>query len=206
MTCESKKLGISGLAGIIVASLVITSIVLAPLPRKATTPSSSGSPPLLPPGWPSGSFDVQAFISNLTVPLGVGSEGDLTVAVASTCDASNVVVEFDLLQVSSEWPTGIDFIGENTTTTKVVWNGDLKANVSMIFTQRIKAVEVGYARIAATVSWSTPALQGFTYITIDRIWISVLENDVQVSHNPIAPSGQMPFLPGLPINVTTGSL
>jgi hypothetical protein len=190
---ENRRLSIYGTAGVLVAFLIIASVVMVPWSR--LTPSSFPKPPEYSP------LIVNAVISNLTEPVGVGSEGDLTVIATSIRDVSKVVVKFYFLQVSSKWPIGIRFNGENASITEVIWNGDLKANVSVIFTQRIKAVEVGYALIVATVTWSP--FESFQYVANDRVWILVLEDNIQVSHEPIALPGQMPFLP--PLNATISS-
>jgi hypothetical protein len=184
---EVKNLVIPGIAGILLACAIFSAFAVAPW---ASTTSNVNFPQM-----PPGPLDVKLVISNLTEPFGVGSEGILTVIVTSTRNASNVIVQFDLLQVSSKRPMGISFVGENLTT----WSGDLRANVSMIFTTRIKAVEVGYAQIVATAKWSP--LEGFQYTANDRVWILVQENDIQVSHDPI-----MITLPDLTVIPGDGTL
>ena len=148
---------------------------MAPWTSKTPTWTS----PTPPPGWLGGALSVRSFVSNFTEPFGVGSECTLTVIVTSTLNASNVVVQFDMSPVSNSWPLGINFVGQNLTT----WSGDLKANVSMIFNARIKAVEAGYARLLVTTTWYPP--EGDGCVIRDMLFILVQENDIQVSHDPV---------------------
>ncbi len=201
MIHDSRKLTISGIAGVIVASLIIASVVMAPW-TPATPTSSSPKPP---PGWLGGTLSVRSFISNLTEPLGVGSEGTLTVIVTSTLNASNVVVQFDMSPVSNNWPLGINFVGQNLTT----WSGNLKANVSTIFNARIRAVEPGYARLLVTTTWYPP--EGDGCIVRDMLFILVQENNMQVSHDPfmITTPPDLTVIPGngtLPQTNATSSI
>ena len=189
---EVKNLVIPGIAGILLACAIFSAFVIAPW---ASTTSNVDFPQM-PPGWPSGALDVKLVISNLTEPLGVGSEGILTVIVTSTRNASDVIVQFDLLQVIDELPIGISFVGENLTT----WSGDLRANVSMIFTAKIKVVEVGYARIISNATWYP--FETFHYVAKDSLWILVLENDIQVSGDFIFPPGSNQTTPNPPGNFT----
>jgi hypothetical protein len=178
---ENKKLAISGITGVLIASLIITSIVLAPWSKPATS-GSLGNPP---PGYPAWPLDmVKLFISNVTEPLGVGSEAVLTVIVTSPYDISNVMMKLDLLQVVDDLSIGIVFLGNLTT-----WNGDLRANISVSFNVRIKAVEVGYVRIKATLKWYYEPLDQHMELPDIRnsVWILVSENYIQVSQEPITP-------------------
>lgn len=181
---ENKKVAISGIAGVLVASLIIASVVMAPW--TPTTPTSSSPKP--PPGWPVWPLDmVKLFISNVTEPIGVGSEAVLTVIVTSPYNVSNVTVRLDLLQVIDDWPIGIVFIGNSTT-----WNGDLRANISINFNTRIKTVEVGYARIKATTTWYYEPLDEPMKLqdgNWNSVWILVSENGIEVSQEPITPPG-----------------
>jgi len=187
MVNENRKLAISGIAGVLVACLTIISVVIP-----SWTPSDVNAPQVPPELLAyAGALSVRSFVSNLTEPLGVGSEGILTVVVTSTLDASNVVVQFDMSQVSDSWPLGIDFIVENLTT----WSGNLKANVSMIFNARIRAVEAGLARLLVTTIWYLSWVDHVSVCVRDMLCILVQDNDIQVSHYFIAPPGQMPFLP-----------
>lgn len=184
-----KDLVIPGIAGIFLACAIFSAFLIATM--------SNSNFPQLPPGWPSGPLDVKVVISNLTEPLGVGSEGTLTVIVTSTRNLSSVVVQFDLLQVSGEWPIGISLIGENLTT----WSGELRANVSMIFTAKIRVVEVGYALIKATAKWYPS--EGFHYTSKDSVWILILEKDIRISHEWISPADSNEATPHPLGNYTT---
>lgn len=191
---EVKNLVIPGIAGILLACAIFSAFVMVPWASTTSTWTS----PTPPPGWLGGALSVRSFVSNFTEPLGVGSEGTLTVIVTSTLNASNVVVQFDMSRYIGSWPMGIDFIGENLTN----WSGDLRANVSMVFNARIKAVEAGSARLLVITTWYPSDGSGGVYVR-ENLFILVEDNDIQVSHEPIAPPGQMPFLP--PLNVTMSS-
>jgi len=182
------KLLISGLAGVVVACIIFTAVIVSPWSGLITSPTSSSSDsgfPQLPPGWPSGPLGVQVSISNLTDPLGVGSEGEMTIVVASKHDVSDVTAQFELLRVVDELPIGIVYTQGNLA--NITWMGDLRANVSVIFNAKMKAVEVGYARIRVTAIWYP--FEGFHYEATDSIWILIQENSIQISHEPITPPG-----------------
>lgn len=175
-----KSLVIPGIAGILLACAIFSAFVIAPwIPKTAKL-----NFPQLPPGWPSGPLDVKVIVSNLTEPLGVGSEGDVTVIVTSTKDASNVTVTMEVVSPSDppSGPLGITVVEGNLST----WVGDLKANVSVIFNARIRAVEAGYARIWVTARWHPP-FESFCWETTDSVWILIQENNIQISHDFIFP-------------------
>jgi len=191
-----KKLTISGTAGVLVACLIIASLAISFKQIAVNTSPNFELPPGAP---PLGSLTATIIISNFTEPLGVGSEAILTVVITSKCDMSNVVVTIDLVSPSDppSWPLGISVVEGNLST----WTVNLKANISLIFNAKLKIVEEGYARIWAKALWWYNEWLG--YPATDSLWILVQENDIQVSHEPITPPGQMPFLP--PINATIGS-
>jgi len=189
---EVKNLVIPGIVGILLACAIFSAFIIAPW---ASTTSNVDFPQM-PPGWPSSPLDVQVFVSNLTETLGVESEGEVTVVVTSTRNVSDTVLQFELLQVCRyppmEMPIGIVYVEGNLANT--TWTGDLTANVSVIFNARIKAIEVGYARIRVTAIWYP--FEGFHYEATNSVWILIQETDIQISHEPITPPGVIPFEPG----------
>jgi len=185
MVNEKRKLAISGITGVLVACLIITSIVIVPW-----TPITSSYPK--PPPGVSNPLNVNVVVSNMTAPLGIGSEGTVTVIVTSTRNVSDVTIQFDLLQVVSNLPIGIVYIGGNLA--NITWNGDLEANVSMIFNARIRVVEVGYARIWITATWHEN--EWLSYRATDSIWILIQESSIQISGDPITPPGFIEAQPG----------
>jgi len=191
MTRESYKPAIAGITGIMVAILIITSLVMVPWARLAT-PFTSPASVDLPPGVPPiGSLVVGLFISNFTEPLGVGSEAIVTVVLTSRYDMPDATLKLDLLSPSDppDLPLGISIIEGNLP----VWTGDLRANISVSFNWKIKAMEAGYARIWTTASWWYDGWLG--YCDDDSLWLLVQENDIQVSHDPITPPGYFEALP-----------
>jgi len=188
---ELRNLVIPGIGGILLACAIFSAFVIAPW----TSPMSNVNFPQLPPGWPSGPLDVKVVISNLTEPLGVGSEGDVTIIVTSTKDASDVTVTMEVVSPSDPplWPLGITVVEGNLSTCV----GDLKANVSVIFNARIRAVEAGYARMWITVTWYP--YESFHFEATDSIWILIQENNIQISYEPITPPG---FIEAQPFNGT----
>lgn len=170
--------------------LIIASVVMASWSRPATSTPPSSTSPDFPPEYQVWPLDmVTLFISNFTEPIGVGSEAVLTVIVASPYNVTNVTVRLDLLQVVDDWPVGIISIGGHST----MWNGDLRANRSISFNAKIKAIEAGYARIVANATWYNDLEECYMEL-LDSLWIIVLENDIQVSHKPMMPPGSLvPF-------------
>lgn len=183
------KATISGITGVLTACLIIAAVVIAPW----ATISSFVNVPHVEPGYLGWAMSVRSFVSNLTEPLGIGSEGILTVIVTSTLDASNVVVQFATCSYWSpagdSWPVGISFVSGNLTT----WSGNLKANVSMIFNAKIRAIETCTSRLLVTAEWY--ASEGVCWGVRDMLFILVQDNDIQVSHDPITPPGYFEAVP-----------
>lgn len=94
---------------------------------------------------------VNLTVSNFTEPVGVSSEAEITVVVKSRCEISNVTIRIDL---SEAWPSiysrGISLLDGSSSRS---WMVDLQANVSMSFTERIKAFETGFGAIEVTARW-----------------------------------------------------
>lgn len=180
ITQEKKKLIISGFTGVLIASLIIASIFAS----FWVGPGKSASP-----SFPSGliiwaSDIVKLFVSNFTEPVGVGSEGVLTVFMTSPYDVSNVTLRLELIQDlgASDWPIGIDFVASDSAS----WNGDLRANISSSFNVKIKAVEVGYAHVWASM---TGRYEQMSVQAWSSLWIHTSQDDIQASQDPITPPG-----------------
>jgi hypothetical protein len=184
------RLIVSGLAGVVAACLIFALVVMAPL---STLDTILGLPKL-PHGWPSNPLNVQVFVSNLTEPLGVGSEGEVAVIISSTKNASDVSVTIEVTSPSipPSWPLGITVVEGDLST----WVGNLNANISVIFNARIRAVEAGYARIWVSATWYPGSPEGFAHKASDSIWILIQENNIQISHEPITPPGVIVAEPG----------
>lgn len=182
---REMRLIIAGLAGVITACLIFTVVVAAP--QTSTRYYFSGYDE-----WLHSPLNVDVVISNLTEPLGVNSEADVTIIVTSTENASNVTVTMEVVSPSipPQWPLGITVVEGNFST----WVGDLTANVSVVFRARIRTVEAGYARIWVTATWYEIEYQRRR--GEDSVWILIQENDIQVSQEPITPPGVIEARPG----------
>jgi hypothetical protein len=179
------KLLISGVIGVAIACLIFIGVVASPWSELA---KSFFSPRAYPdtftvPIADNTTLSVNLTISNFTEPLGLDSEADVTVKVISRKDMPNVKVQITLspLYISQgAWPNitwtpigpqGIDFVDGNST-----WIINLVANVSISFTTRIKAVEVGLGVIVATViEWETSST---FYKSEDALYIRVLQDNI----------------------------
>lgn len=187
MVSDKRKLAISGIAGVLVACLIITSIVMAPWSELAKFFSPHVSPDDLPTRLiPTNvAIAVNLSISNFTEPLGPGSEANVTVSVISKKDTPNVTVQIIMSPIyagQGTWPNitwtpigprGIDFLDGNST---LIIN--LTANVSTSFTTRIRATEVGLGVIVATtIWWDTPST---FYKSEAALYVQVLNNEIKV--------------------------
>lgn len=160
-----KRLAFSGLTGILIAGLIIAGMSLAQWPETEdeltgeyiyplsyTSPWSSlhsiPGPSLV---W------VDLTVSNFTEPVGVGSEAEIAVAVRSIYDIPNVTIRIDLTRAwPSVYPRGIAFLDGTRSRSWVV---DLKGNVPVSFTERIRAFEIGFGLIKATARcWDETSL------------------------------------------------
>lgn len=180
------RLAVSVLAGVIAACLIFAVVAVAP--QMSMKYYSGGYPD----EWLHSPLNVEVVISNLTEPLGVNSEADVTIIVTSTKNASDVTVTMEVVSPSipPKWPLGITVIEGNFST----WIGDLTANVSVVFRARIRAVEAGYARIWITATWYE--IEYRRRCGEDSVWILTQENDIQVSQEPITPPGVIEAKPG----------
>jgi len=168
------RLIVSVLAGILVACLIFTAIVF-PAQQK-TEPQLYYTPPLsnaLP-----SPVEVKMFISNLSEPVGIGSEADITIIATSSVNLSEAVIEIQVMKAFSDWPAmGIEVVGGD-----LHWTGNLTAQVSALTHIRIKATEVGFAKIYAYVTWPN---HGIYSASVAKLGILVRENEIQI----IQPSG-----------------
>jgi hypothetical protein len=179
---------IAGLAGIIAACLIFTTVVVAPQTPIIYYDDWFGE------WWLHSPLSVEVIISNLTEPLGVNSEADVTIIITSTENASDVTVTMEVVSPSipPRWPLGITVVEGNFST----WIGDLRANISVVFHARIRAVEAGYARIRVTATYPDPSVDGLSHSGEGSAWILVQESDIQVSQEPITPPGVIEAKPG----------
>ena len=177
MSYYTRWLVICGIIGILSALPVIGTMNLIPWaePTAESKPVVYYSPslPLRYHAWPLNTLNLT--MSNFTDPLGVGSLSLITVAIKSPYDVDNATVRLDLLQALSDQPIGLSFVDENLTT----WNVNLGANVPVSLQAKIETTEIGSARILATATWYDD-LEGYIKVS-DALWVSVLENDTQVS-------------------------
>lgn len=182
MSYDAKRLAVYGIVGILASLPIIAAMTLIPWaePVAETKPViyySSGLPAEYR-AWPLNMPNLNLTISDFTEPLGVGSRALLKAAIKSPYDVTNATVKLDLLQASGDQPIGISFVDEDSR----VWNVDLDADVLISFDAEIEAIEIGYARILATATWHDD-LEGHIKV-YDALWVSVLENDIQVSRGP----------------------
>ena len=196
LVVKNKKLTLSGIAGVLVACLIIAAVSFNPWVMEPTS-SDHGFPHFEPPPGapPLGSLTLSLFISNFTEPIGIDSEAIVTVVVTSKCNMSGVTLTLDLVSPCEPpcGPLGVTVVEGNLSS----WTGDLMANISAIFNVRLKIVEEGYARIWAKSSWWYDGWLG--YNASDSIWILIHEGNVQISREPITPPG---YLEAEPTNGT----
>ena len=169
MIYENKKLAISGIAGVVIASLIITSVEMTPW---SSLEMMLGFPQVHIPASP---IIVRLTISGFTEPRGIGSQALLTVNVTSSVNASNVVLQISLFKAHEIWSSkGIDLISENA-----AWNENLLANVPVIINALINATEIGYGRIVAEAIWYDSSSE-HEYYSVDKLGIVVLEDEIVV--------------------------
>lgn len=181
MSYNTKQLTVYGVIGVLVALPIIATMMTVPWAETATEPKPEPAvcySPGLPPSewrvWPLNMLNLT--VSNFSEPLGVGSQAFVVVSIKSPYDAPNATVRLDLMQVSDNQPVGVSFVDANSS----VWKVDLEADVLISFEAKIKAVEVGYAQVLVTATWYDDSEGHIKHS--DSIWISVFENDIQISH------------------------
>jgi len=163
------RLIISVLVGILAACLIFTAVVFSAqqkleLPLYYTPPLSNALP---------SPVEVKMFISNLSEPVGIGSEADITIIATSSANLSEAVIEIQVVKAFPDWPAmGIEVVGGD-----LQWTGNLTAQVSALTRIRIKATEVGFAKICAYVTWPN---YGRYSATVAKLGILAQENEVQI--------------------------
>jgi hypothetical protein len=162
------RLLISGLAGVGVACLVFSALVLS----RSNLEMMLGSPrtdlPLSP-------INVRLTISGFTEPRGIGSQALLTINVTSSVEAANVTFEINLSKAYPDWPSqGIELICSNTT-----WKGNLLATISVVMNAWVNVTQIGYGKIVAAVVWYDPS-SNWEHYSRDQLGIVVLEEEILV--------------------------
>jgi len=197
------KLLVSGIAGVLVACLIFTAVLVAPWSRQVIpTHLPSEFPGIqLPDNTP---ITVNLTISNFIEPHGIGSKANLTLIVASVRNESDVSIQIGLGGSYNGWPRGIDFIWPEEINFPsggklVWWRANLSANVPVTFSATIEAIKVGYASIEASATWYESTSSKYLTCDSKRLYISVYENDIFVEKDPHEWIGWT-ALPSNPIN------
>jgi len=175
------RLIISGLAGVIAACLIFSTLVLSRSNIEMMLGAPNSSLPVSP-------INVRLITSGFTEPRGVGSQALVTVNVTSSVDAANVSLKISIRKAYEDWPSqGIEpLIGSVTS-----WNGDLSANVSVIIPfATVNATQIGYGRIVAEVTWYDSSSH-WEHYSLDQLGIVVLEDEILVVENI---GGALPYM------------
>jgi len=166
---ENRKLAISGIAGVLVACLIITVVVT---PWSALLVPSASRAPLVDKIPPPSPVTVRLSISDFAEPKRLGSEANLTVTITSTTNLSNVIISLSISKADALWSSkGIEFdtFGED-----IFWIVNLTAGLPITFSVKVKAMEVGYGKLDATARWDGSDLPW------DVLGIAVYENEILV--------------------------
>lgn len=162
----------AGLAGIIAACLIFSTLVLSQPSLEMML--GYRSPSRLPPASP---INVRLVTSGFTEPRGIGSQALLIINVTSSVDAANVSLKISIRKAYEDWPSqGIELKSGFTS-----WKGDLLANVSVIFNPfaTVNVTQIGYGRIVAEVTWYDPS-SNWEHYSLDQLGIVVLEDEILV--------------------------
>ena len=193
---REMRLIIAGLAGIIAACLIFSTLVLSQPSLEMML--GYRSPSRLPPASP---INVKLITSGFTEPRGVGSQASVIVNVTSSVDAANVSLEISIRKAYEDWPSqGIEPVIFSVTS----WKGDLSANVSIVIPfATINATQIGYGRIVAEVTWYDFS-SNWEHFSYDQLGIVVLEDEILVVEDLAGvlphffPPGFNPILPTIP--------
>jgi len=200
---ENKKLAIFGIAGVLVACLIITAVIWVPWhpsPKVLLGVSAGSGDELLRLEGREGVSYCQAidlirppsFVMDVTLyefskPLGIGSEADLVITVTSKLNVSEtffvagrIVAWFSESRgeyTEGRPPTGgVCFINESS---RWVWTGEIDANSSKTFNLRIKAMEVSTVDLEIVVAKMKYEIIGdgirTAYISWDKEYIFPIE-------------------------------
>lgn len=121
------------------------------------------------PVWPTESPVVVTLLAEDFEPPKLGGEGKLTVTLTSNMDVYDVTVQVNL-------PRGISLVSG-----RLLWNGDVKANVSTSFSLMVKACEVGTWNIAATANYYlTSGVWSRWYGDTGQLGIYISEDEISV--------------------------
>lgn len=179
-----KKIILYGAVGVLVACAILafTDLFLRPVPSSPRAPSELLSVRGDPSPEVSGPlFNMSAILYRFTEPLGVGSEANLSVNVTARYNESAIVVVDIKPFVAQSWSTGVKFSDRGT---KLVWVGNLQANVSKTFNFTVKAFEIGegiiYGRAGQLKFYNEssviPRYFGLYFLVLqDRIIASIVE-------------------------------
>jgi len=158
MTFGIKRLLFSGLVIIIVTCLIVGEVTVGPWSEQLCEADNHESQALYSPmpmlevslNEPKVNIDVSEF----TDPQEIGSEAEIRVTITSRYDVYYVTVRIDLLEIpflsGPNTTCCIEFIDGNKSR---IWLVDFQANVSMVFTERIKAIAVGFGALRASAAW-----------------------------------------------------
>ena len=178
MSYSTKRLAIYGIVGILGALPIIATMTLAPWTETvAKSETMVYYSPSLPSGyriWPLNMLNLT--IADFTGPRGVGSQALVTATIKSPYDILNATVKIDLLPASSDQPIGISFVEGDS----MRWIVGFDEDIPVSFNAKIEAIEIGYVRVLATATWHDD-LDSHIKVS-DALWVSVLENDIKVSH------------------------
>jgi len=133
-------------------------------------------------------INVRLVTSGFTEPRGVGSQALLIINVTSSVDAANVSLKISIRKAYEDWPSqGIELISDFTS-----WEGDLLANVSVIFNPfaTVNVTQIGYGRIVAEVTWYDSS-SNWEHYSLDQLGIVVLEDEILVIEDV---GGNLPYL------------
>lgn len=128
------------------------------------------------PVWPAESPVMVKLLAGEFEPPKLGGEGKLTVILTSSMDVHDVTVRVNL-------PRGISLVSG-----RLIWNGDVEANVSTSFSLIVKACEVGRWNIAATANYYlTSGVWSRWYGDTGQLGIYISEDEISVVSGEFPP-------------------
>jgi len=169
----NKKIMASAISGVLIASLIIVTIVMAPLSDLArffsfhvSSVSEGTSPYLEPP------LRINVSISPFE-PNKLGGEANLTVTITHLYwDSPNTLAE--IFQLGMWWggPRGVILLSNSS----LSWEGSLKANIPVVLNIRVKAYQIGNwtIEVAARSFYAS----NLWYGNMEDLRVSVYEDEV----------------------------